>query len=145
MMEKIILVDMDNVLCDFDKAHKQAILKTSGIKFPQSQYKFFENLEKIENSIESVNLLKTKYKVYILTRPSIQNPLCYTENRNWIEKHLGLDMLNNLIISCDKTMVKGDYLIDDNIQKGIFKPEWKLLKFGTSEYPDWNSIIKKLM
>ena len=144
-MEKIVLIDMDGVLCNFNKAYKQAISKTSGIKFPQSQYKFFENLEPIENSIESINLLKTKFKVYILTRPSIQNPLCYTEKRNWIEKYFGLDMCNNLIISCDKTMVKGDFLIDDNEQLGEFNPEWKLLKFGTSEYPEWKSIVEKLM
>ena len=34
-------------MCNFKKAYDIAIKKEPGIKYPQSQYKFFENLEGI--------------------------------------------------------------------------------------------------
>lgn len=68
--------------------------------------------------------------------------MSYTEKRAWIEKYFGFDACYNLILSYDKTMIMGNYLIDDNIHKytgdrqGRFVPTWKLLQFGSEQYPD---------
>ena len=52
---------MDDVLCDFKTAHKEAIQQNPKIKFPQSQYGFFRNLKPIYGGIRrSHPLIKTK-------------------------------------------------------------------------------------
>jgi len=37
----IVYIDMDDVLCDYTTAFNNAIEKTPGIAFPQSQYGFY--------------------------------------------------------------------------------------------------------
>lgn len=137
---KTILIDMDDVACDFSGSFKKHI--TPEILYPQSQWGFFLNLDPMPDAIEVINLLMTKYNVYILTRPSVMNPLCYTEKRVWIEKYFGLEFCKKLIICYDKSMVKGDYLIDDNIHEGF---EGEHIHFGTDRFKNWNDVKKYLM
>lgn len=143
--KKILLVDQDDVLADFLGAFWNDLRKNPAIKFPQSQYKFFENLKPIDDAIESLNILKEYYDVCILTRPSVHNPLCYTEKRVWIEKYLGFDMCYNLIEAYDKTMVMGNYLIDDVIHSGRFKPTWEHIHYGHGEFKNWKDITLYLI
>jgi len=136
---------MDDVLCDFKTAHEKAIQQNPQIKFPQSQYGFFRNLEPISKGVETVKFLNSieNFDVYILTAPSIRNPLCYIEKRMWIEDYFDLEMVNKLIISPNKGLNKGDYLIDDNkIGKGQENFEGKLLHFGSENFKNWNQILK---
>ncbi len=135
---------MDNVLCDFTKSHNEALKRTPEIKYPQSQYGFWRNLQPIDDAIESVNFLisRNEFDVYILTAPSILNPLCYTEKRLWIEDYFGLELVNKLIISPNKGLNKGEYLIDDmNSGKGQENFEGTLLQFGSDKYPNWTGVI----
>ena len=71
--KQVLLIDMDGVVADFDDAYKKSLEKTPGIKFPQSQYKFFENIEPIKDSIKSIKELEEYYDILILTRPSVIN------------------------------------------------------------------------
>ena len=52
---------MDDVLCDFKTAHKEAIQQNPKIKFPQSQYGFFRNLKPSYGGIETVNFLRRSH------------------------------------------------------------------------------------
>ena len=80
--------------------------------------------------------------VYILTAPSIYNPLCSTEKRLWVEQYLGFDMVERLIISNNKSLNKGHYLIDDYIEGcGKENFEGELLQFGSDRFPDWESVL----
>jgi len=144
-MKPILLIDQDDVIADFLGASNAAKEKNPGIQYPQATYKFFENLEPIPGAIESINKLKEFYDVCILTRPSVINPLCYTEKRVWIEEYLGFDMCKNLILCYDKTMVCGDYLIDDNAHKGRFEPTWKHIHFGQGEFKNWEMVTNYLL
>ncbi len=145
-MKKIVYVDMDDVLCDFMGNYTQAKKENPEIEFPQSIKGFWINLPPIENAVESVNILKDKYDVYILTAPSVFNPVCYSEKREWIEKHLGFDICHKLIISPNKSLSKGDYLIDDYSEgNGQENFEGELIQFGTDKYPNWKAVIDYLV
>lgn len=109
-----IFVDMDGVLVDFFTRFIEMLAKNPDIKFPQSQYGFFEGLDAIEDAIETYLFLAQYFDVRILTAPSHMNPMCYTEKRIWVEKKLGMDVVFNMSISKDKSQFIGDYLIDDN-------------------------------
>ncbi|WP_051536832.1 5' nucleotidase, NT5C type [Shewanella marina] len=143
----IIYVDMDDVICDFQKAFNEATLKNPQIKYPQSQYGFFANLEPIKGAISAVSAINDcpKYDFYILTAPSPRNPLCYTEKRVWVEKYLGYDFVEKLIICSNKGLLKGDILIDDYISgKGQESFEGKIFQFGSAEFPNWDAVRSEL-
>ncbi|WP_291725594.1 5' nucleotidase, NT5C type [Bernardetia sp.] len=143
-MKKIIYVDMDDVLCDYKAAFTKAIEKNPEIQYPQSQFDFFRKLKPITGSIEAIEFLRKQdiFEVYILTAPSLFNPISYLEKRLWIEDHLGFEFVEKLIISPNKGLLKGDYLIDDITEgKGQEGFEGTLLHFGKEKYPNWKSII----
>jgi 5'-nucleotidase len=144
MKKSILYIDMDDVLCQFSEAQTKALKQNPAIGFPQSQYGFFRKLKPMENAISSVQRLREskRFEVYILTAPSIRNPLCYSEKREWVENHLGIKMVERLIISPNKGLNKGDYLIDDHTSgRGQEGFEGKLIHFGSDEFPDWKTVI----
>ena len=86
--------------------------------------------------------------VWILTRPSINNPLCYTDKFIWVREHLGMDFARKLILCTDKGRVgtKDDVLIDDYDWKGDkIETPWKgtQIIFGSGECNTWvNTMVK---
>lgn len=147
LQRKKVFVDMDNVLCDFVKSYLQWKKEHPQIEYPQSQFGFFSNLEPVIGAIEGFKKLQEHYEVYILTRPSIYNLMCYTEKADWIKRHLGFEVLENLIIMCNKSLVeaKGAYLIDDDIEAGQMDFEGEFIHFKTEKFPDWNTVLKHLI
>lgn len=149
----LILIDQDGVLADFDRAFYSAWL-ASKHSFPAIDPKnrksfyakddyppeyqshavdiitskgFFRDLPPISGSIESLNqLLQLGHDVRICTSPLTTYQNCVQEKYEWVEKHLGLDFVNRMIVTKDKTVVHGDILIDDKpIVTGTRKPLWK--------------------
>jgi 5'-nucleotidase len=144
---KIVYIDLDDTLCDFKSAYLDALKQNPGIQYPQSQYRFFANLEPITGAIQAVKDLidSNEYDPYILSAPSTQNPFSYAEKREWVEIHLGYDFCKKLIICAHKGLLKGDLLIDDNSEgKGQDLFEGELIQFGSSAYPNWTTVRTRL-
>ena len=140
---KIVYVDMDDTLCNYASGYLDATRRDPQLEFPQSAAGFFESLAPLPGALEAYQWLDSlpMVELYILTAPSIHNPLCYTEKRLWVEKHLGLDAVKRLIISPNKGLNKGDFLIDDYVDgKGQENFEGQLIQFGSQEFPDWQSV-----
>lgn len=141
----IIYIDMDDTICQLQPALAKARQNNPDIKYPQSVLGFFEALEPIPGAIEAVTELRAKADIYILTAPSVRNPLCYSEKRLWIEKHFDLDFCHRLIISPNKGLLKGDILVDDyDHGKGQENFTGRLIHFGSEYYPDWGAVLKEL-
>ena len=139
-----IYVDMDNVLCDYQTAWENSMIDNPDILYPQSQYGFFRDLEPINSALFMFKRLSDNFDVWILTAPSVQNPMCYTEKREWVGKHLGFEAAKRLILSPDKSLLIGDYLIDDieagRAKQNLFKGTQ--IVYGNNKYPDWFAVIK---
>jgi 5'(3')-deoxyribonucleotidase len=144
---KDVLFDMDGVLCDYMSRWNIIKEKYPELEYPQSQFGFFSRLEPMEGAVEAFNKIKNcgKYRCYILTRPSIKNINCYSEKAEWIKEHLGEDVLENMIIACDKSMVKGDYLIDDVDIHGQDRFDGEHIHFTQDKFPNWDSVLKYLI
>jgi hypothetical protein len=140
----IVFIDMDGVLCDFDKRkgelEAQGFKGSSIFKHPDA----YVDLEPIEGAIEAWHSLQEKYETYILSTPAWSNPDSWSEKRKWVEKHLGRSAHKKLILSHNKGLVKGDYLIDDREANGVGDFEGKHIHFGTQVYPDWESVLQTL-
>lgn len=144
---KVVYVDMDDTLCDFKSAYFNALKENPAIRYPQSQYRFFANLDPIEGAIQAVKDLidSNAYDPYILSAPSTRNPFSYAEKREWIEAYFGYDFCDKLILCAHKGLLKGDLLIDDNVNgKGQDLFEGELIQFRSCTYPDWAAVRRRL-
>jgi 5'-nucleotidase len=137
--KEIVYIDMDDTICDYLSRYHEMRELHPDIKYPQSKEGFFLQLEPLEGAIDAVNKLRKSFDVYILTRPSYMNPLCYTEKRLWIEKHFDLKFCQKLIISPNKDLLIGDYLIDDMPWPGFKGTQ---LQYGKPPYENWDKILQ---
>ena len=139
----IIYIDMDHTLCDYDAGFTAHQALYSDIKYPQSQPGLYIGLDPIEGAIETFHWLHScpSFEVFILTAPSIKNSHCYSEKRDWVEKYLGSEIVERLIISGFKGLNKGHFLIDDCTEgKGQEYFEGDLIQFGSDQFPNWRSV-----
>lgn len=140
-----VFIDMDGVLCDIAAAYQEAARTHPEVAFPQSIPGLFASLGAIPGAIEAVAELRSnpRLDVWILSAPSTRNPLCYSEKRIWVEKVFDYPLAKRLILASDKSLLRGDILIDDNISgKGQERFEGELLHFGSSRYPTWASVLE---
>lgn len=141
--EKIIYVDMDHVLCDYKDGFSRQKALFPDLEFPQSQPGMYIGMNPLPGAIEAYQWLNDhpNTHVYILTAPSVHNSHSYSEKRDWVEKHLGLSVVQNLIITPHKNLNKGHYLVDDMPSgKGQDLFEGSLILFGSEQFPDWQSV-----
>uniref|UniRef100_A0A8D0GBX1 5',3'-nucleotidase, mitochondrial n=1 Tax=Sphenodon punctatus TaxID=8508 RepID=A0A8D0GBX1_SPHPU len=94
---------------------------------------FFIELDPLPGAVEAVkqmaNLEKTD--VFICTSPIKKYCYCPYEKYAWVEKHLGQEFLEQIVLTRDKTVVSGDLLIDDRLDiTGAEKtPSWEHVLF----------------
>ena len=138
---KRVYIDMDRTLVDYDGGFNKI---KNAIKYPQSKIGFWLDLSPIQGAIESFKYLESKYDVWILTRPSFHNFNSYSEKAQWVREKLGFEAQKRTILCGDKSLVKGQYLIDDDCKNGqpYFEGIW--IQFGSTDYPTWQSVVKKI-
>lgn len=142
--KKIVYVDMDGVLADFDSIYHQRLKENPTHLYPQSEWGFFLNLPTIKDSIESFRILEEWFDVWILTRPSVRNPICYTEKAVWVREKLGIQIQEKTIMCTNKSLLRGDFLIDDALEHGQTEFQGELIHFGSEKFPDWKSVVAYL-
>jgi 5'(3')-deoxyribonucleotidase len=140
-MKPIIYIDLDGVVADFD-AHVHLLGERDPAREEcKTPEHYFTNLPLIEGSVEALGILSEYYDLYFLSTPQWSNPYCWMEKRLWVETHFGKLMFKRLILTHHKRLLKGDYLIDDNVHEGF---EGEHIHFGTAKFPDWDSVVRYL-
>mgnify|MGYP001163764162 FL=1 len=146
-MKKILYIDMDNVLVNFQSGLDKIDLQTQS-KFDDKNDEIpgiFSLMEPVEGAIEAFEKLSALYDTYILSTAPWENPSAWTDKLLWVKKYLGEKAKKRLILSHHKNLNHGDFLIDDRPNRGAkdFQGEW--LEFGPGKkFPDWNSVLTYL-
>lgn len=146
---KIIYIDLDGVVADFEKGRSQHPLSTITpyIGRPDKLPGVYENLDPIADSIESVTELfnNPDFDVYFLSSAPWDNPEAWTHKRLWVAKYFDVKIIRKrLILSHHKQLLIGDYLIDDNEWNGASDFQGKWIHFGSNEFPDWKTVLNYL-
>jgi 5'-nucleotidase len=112
---------------------------------------YFRTLDPLPGAVEGINKLTELGDVWICTAPLTGNPTCASDKMDWAAEHLGEQWRKRLVITKDKTLVRGDFLIDDKpLIKGSMVPQWTHILFQspgiTEDHPvqakDWDHLIK---
>ena len=169
----IILVDQDSVLTDFEsgflmkwrKAHPDKpyipLEERTTFRIRENYPKeltplidavysapgFYRSIPLMPGGKEAIIEMQNKgHDVFICTSPLTRFEDCVLEKYLWTEEQLGREWTKKIILTNDKTVVIGDYLIDDNPDiKGAENPIWEHIIFDqpyNRQIKDKKRIIK---
>jgi len=147
MTKKILYFDMDNVLVNFqsglDQLSEETLQKYEGQL--DNVPGLFSLMHPLDGAIEAYVTLSNRYDSYILSTAPWGNISAWSDKAAWVQTHLGEAAKKRLILSHNKHLNMGDYLIDDRTANGAGKFTGEHIHFGTEKFPDWNSVLKYLL
>jgi 5'(3')-deoxyribonucleotidase len=176
MTKPRLILDQDDVLADTHGKLAEIVLREFGtalthealyqapfqeILTPADQtrlYKiihepgFFSDIPVIPNAYESVLALSEKYEIFVATA-AMEFPNSFREKYDWLHKHFDFLSWSNMVFCGDKSILNGDYLIDDmprNLKtfkgKGLlFNAPHNLKEMDYERVMNWEDIVKRLL
>ena len=145
-MKKILYIDLDNVLVDFETAfpHISEEDKTKYKDRLDEVPGIFSLMEPMPRAIEAFSELAVKFDTYILSTSPWENPSAWSDKLIWVKKYLGTHAYKRLILSHHKELNIGDYLIDDRLKNGADKFQGELIHFDSDKFPNWDAVVMYL-
>ncbi|KAF4661579.1 5', 3'-nucleotidase, cytosolic [Perkinsus chesapeaki] len=177
-----ILLDMDGCVVDWDSGFRSAWGHRSDIDRSKSyameqcvpeRFKkqatelfcskgFFASLPAMPGSLDAIREMGALPGVSLLlcTSPILASSFCHQEKAQWVKERLGSEWLKRLIITSDKTRIRGDVLIDDKPYiTGSENPTWEHVLFTApynSDIPpdgryrldnweDWRRVLSRAL
>ncbi len=154
--DKIVYVDMDNVLVDFQSGLDrvpEAIKKEyaddgTGKPHYDDIPHIFSLMDPMPGAIDAMRELSRHHYLYILSTAPWNNPSAWSDKLEWVQRYFGKGIdspfYKRLIISHNKDLNRGDYLIDDRTKNGAANFDGELILFGSPKFPDWPTIVEYL-
>lgn len=147
-----ILVDMDGVIVDFERGVFDQFVEENGydsaiplnerhhfhvkcdyptklqprVEKIYTANGFFAGLPMIDGALAGLLKLSQENDVFICTKPLTTNATCASDKYSWVADKIGRNWVQRVIMTADKTLVHGDYLIDDRpVVEGDFERTWR--------------------
>ena len=74
---------------------------------------FFAVLEVLPNAVRVMQALTERYEVFIASA-AMEVPTSFTPKYEWLKRHFPFIPASHVVFCGDKSVIKADYLIDDN-------------------------------
>ena len=145
-MTKILYIDMDGVLVDFqsglDRVREKVMREYEGRE--DEIPGIFALMDPIPGALDAYRELVGLFDTYILSAAPWKNPSAWSDKVEWVQKHLGEVAHKRLILSHHKNLNDGDFLVDDRFKHGVDVFEGEHIHFGSKEFPDWPTVVEYL-
>jgi 5'-nucleotidase len=116
---------------------------------------FIRELRPVPGAIEAMGaMIEAGLDVFICSSPFTRYEHCVQEKYAWVDEHLGHEWIRRVILAKDKTLIKGDVLIDDRPNvRGVAEPSWEHIVFDQpynrdqhdkrrlTGWDDWESVL----
>jgi 5'(3')-deoxyribonucleotidase len=140
--KEVIYIDMDGVVANFPKKWEAMYGKKIDLyHIPPTPPGFYKDLELMPGSYIAVEFLSKYFDVYFLSTAEWDNVSSWSDKRIWIEEKFGKLAYKRLILSHNKSLYIGKYLIDDRAIESNLQFTGKFIHFGSAEFPYWASVI----
>ena len=138
---------MDNVLVDFKSGINKLSEKDKNkyLKNYDEVPRIFSLMNPMPNAIESCQKLSKTYDTYILSTAPWNNPTAWSDKLLWVKRYLGKYAYKRLILSHNKNLNFGDYLIDDRLANGAGDFKGELIQFGSEKFKTWKDVLNYLL
>ena len=147
MTKKVLYFDMDNVLVNFQSGLDQ--LSEEVLQQYEGQLdnipSVFSLMKPLDGALEAYTILASTYDSYILSTAPWGNISSWSDKAAWVQTHLGDSAKKRLILSHNKNLNIGDYLIDDRTANGAAQFMGEHIHFGSAKFPNWNSVLDYLL
>lgn len=176
-----ILVDLDSTIADWDEGFDRRLdaLGSPGRNIPRREQRtvfnlhaglgprqsgyvrrvmdepgFYRDLRPIEGAVNALRALEREHEITLCSSPWNTNPTCNDDKKDWVTEYLGPEWADRLVLTKDKTMVRGDILIDDKPSVyGKYDPEWMHILFTApynehiegpriNNWSEWEEVIR---
>ena len=145
-MQKILYIDMDNVLVDFrsarDRLDPDVWKQYEGMQDEIPDV--FSLMDPMPGAIAAYEQLSEVFDTYVLSTAPWENHTAWSDKLLWIKKHLGTFAYKRLILTHHKNLNQGDYLVDDRTKNGADRFTGEHIHFGTEKFPDWTAVTEYL-
>lgn len=146
-MKKVLYIDMDNVLVDFQSGVDQLDEATRTIHAGRLDEVpgIFALMRPNPGAISAYRRLAAHFDTYILSTAPWENASAWSDKLQWIRQYLGDTAWKRLILTHHKNLNRGDYLVDDRPKNGAaeFSGEW--IQFGQAPFADWTAVLAYLL
>ena len=143
---KILYIDMDGVLVNFqtgiDKLMEQQRQEYLGRE--DECPGIFGLMEPQPGAVDAFKELSQLFDTYVLSTAPWENDTAWTDKLNWVKKYLGQPAYKRLILSHNKQLNAGDFLVDDRLANGADRFAGEHIHFGTGGFPSWTYVLKYL-
>ena len=147
MTKKILYFDMDNVLVNFQSGLD--LLSEEVLQQYEGQLdnipSVFSLMKPLDGALEAYTILASTYDSYILSTAPWGNISSWSDKAAWVQTHLGDSAKKRLILSHNKNLNIGDYLIDDRTANGAAQFMGEHIHFGSAKFPNWKSVLNYLL
>lgn len=177
----LILVDMDGVVVDWSSkfAHdlefyypnfefeemREFVTPThlpleyqDAINTVKFRSGFYAEMEPIDGAIAAVNDMARYHDVFLCSAQEVYNATCESDKKGWVREYMGDFWATRLILTKDKTMVRGDILIDDRPDvTGLLEPLWTHVLFSApyndnvfdkprmDNWSEWREVVGRVL
>ena len=144
---KIVYVDMDSVLVNFQSGidalteEKRTAFKNDLDDVPG----IFSKMKPVDGAIEAYEELTKHFDVYILSTAPWENPSAWSDKLLWVKKYLGQTAHKRLILSHNKNLNAGDFLVDDRTANGAGEFAGEHIHFLSEQFRDWDDVLSYLL
>ncbi|ATU05019.1 hypothetical protein BKN14_01020 [Candidatus Gracilibacteria bacterium HOT-871] len=145
-MKKILYLDLDGVLADFESGKKDLIEKGFDESYIFKNLEgFFRDLPPIPGAIEAFEELSEFFNIFILSTAPWGNDSAWSDKAIWVKKYLGEKARKKLILSHRKDLNIGDFLVDDRLANGSENFSGEHIHFGQVGFENWEKAKKYLL
>lgn len=165
MTKKILYVDMDNVIVNFQSGIDQLEPEKLAEHIAVHGYNekgepanldevegIFGLMEPMPDAIESITELSKLFNLFILSTSPWNNPSAWIDKINWVRRHFGTEkhspVYKRLILSHHKNLNDGHFLVDDRVENGAKefgeRPGSEHIHFGHGAFSSWGPVVDYL-
>jgi len=149
-MKKTLYIDMDNVLVDFPSgmaACDPTLLKEYDGRADEIPG-IFALMPPKPGAIEAYHELSELFDTYILSTAPWENSSAWSDKLEWVKRHLGAPAYKRLILSHNKHLNRGHYLVDDRSKNGAKEfgdvPDQEWIQFDPDSDTAWTEVVAYL-